>query len=549
MSNHLPQSIALIRSALCVVVSCLMSIAVPAVAASEIAADPIPDSFIELLNETNEGVAVLDDHDQKIFTEMPDELRKLFFAAADQLMITSGRQLKLLLSITTSNEKKAMILKDNCILCHINPDMQENATLFTLNDDRGPAYEHLNLRSFLADRHFRSGLSCSGCHGGSPADTDMSDEIYQRWPKKEVRNIDRSWIPQFCSRCHSDPQFMRNYNPALPIDQYIKYADSMHGRVLLDRHDSKAAECTSCHGIHNIFSAQSPASKVFPRNLPETCGRCHSDARYMKGYTIGQGLPMPTNQVAMYLQGTHGKALMEKNDLGVAVCNDCHGDHAAMPPGISKITQVCGNCHLEIGELYAESPLAQIFQHHSWPDCYACHGAHRTIKLAFSDLKPQAGTLCNDCHQQHGSDKSIAAATLIYNKIDGIFTQRDQLHRELEALRREVHYLDMDDLNARMDLLDDQLKELGKLLHSFSVKRLEQIVGQATMTADQIGRKCKDIRSEHQRRYYWLTLLTTTITVVAILLFFKIRQLDKRFPLLAVNPDQSHDDDPLTGEK
>ena len=115
-----------------------------------------------------------------------------------------------------------------------------------------------------------------------------------------LRKKDRGWIPQFCGRCHSDAAFMRRFNPALPTDQLAKYRASQHGRLLLGKNDSRAAQCVSCHGVHGIQGVKSPQSKVYPKQIPETCGSCHSNPEVMAGFTLADGSPMPTDQVEKY---------------------------------------------------------------------------------------------------------------------------------------------------------------------------------------------------------------------------------------------------------
>ena len=39
----------------------------------------------------------------------------------------------------------------------------------------------------------------------------------------------RTAIPKLCARCHSDPDFMRRYNPRERVDQYAEYLTSVHG--------------------------------------------------------------------------------------------------------------------------------------------------------------------------------------------------------------------------------------------------------------------------------------------------------------------------------
>ncbi len=74
-------------------------------------------------------------------------------------------------------------------------------------------------------------------------------------------------IPQFCGRCHGDPQYMRNFNPTLPVDQLTKYRTSRHGELLLGAGDPKPAQCVSCHGVHDIRQVSDPP----PRSTLPTC--------------------------------------------------------------------------------------------------------------------------------------------------------------------------------------------------------------------------------------------------------------------------------------
>ena len=44
-------------------------------------------------------------------------------------------------------------------------------------------------------------------------------------------------------------------------------------------------------------------------------------------------------------------ALLEKGDMSAPACNNCHGNHGAVPPKTRDISVVCSNCHGREGEL------------------------------------------------------------------------------------------------------------------------------------------------------------------------------------------------------
>jgi len=75
-----------------------------------------------------------------------------------------------------------------------------------------------------------------------------------------------------CGRCHGDARLARLYD--LPADRVPSYADSYHGLALREG-SLTAANCASCHGVHNIFPSSDPRSTVNAANLSKTCGNCH----------------------------------------------------------------------------------------------------------------------------------------------------------------------------------------------------------------------------------------------------------------------------------
>jgi len=75
-----------------------------------------------------------------------------------------------------------------------------------------------------------------------------------------------------CGRCHSDARLARLYD--LPADRVPSYADSYHGLAMREG-SLTAANCASCHGVHNIFRSSDPRSTVNAANLSKTCGNCH----------------------------------------------------------------------------------------------------------------------------------------------------------------------------------------------------------------------------------------------------------------------------------
>ena len=105
---------------------------------------------------------------------------------------------------------------------------------------------------------------CTDCHG----------EHLILEPKNPASPVNAAHVSaDTCGRCHGDARLARRYD--LPADRVPSYAESFHG--LAKREGSlTAANCASCHGIHNIFRSNDPRSTVNAANLAKTCGQCHS---------------------------------------------------------------------------------------------------------------------------------------------------------------------------------------------------------------------------------------------------------------------------------
>lgn len=78
-----------------------------------------------------------------------------------------------------------------------------------------------------------------------------------------------------CPSCHAAERLAARYG--VPIEKVRGYEESFHG-LSLRLGDKTVANCSSCHGVHEIFPSSDPRSTVNPRNLPVTCGKCHPGA-------------------------------------------------------------------------------------------------------------------------------------------------------------------------------------------------------------------------------------------------------------------------------
>jgi hypothetical protein len=258
---------------------------------------------------------------------------------------------------TAMNKEKGFIGVPNknnryqvCVNCH---DDENKIKRFGI---KIPTDQFKDLRNSI---HFKPSYNnqgpiadCITCHSVHEIKS-VKDPASKVYPTK---------ITQLCGSCHSSAEFMKLYNPALPIDQVSKYKTSIHG-ILNSKGDPNAAECVSCHGSHEIQPVNDSRALVYATKIPSVCSKCHSDEKLMSKYKI------PTDQYDKYVSSVHGVALLEKGDLSSPSCNDCHGNHGAVPPGVESISKVCGTCHVLNMELFEQSPHKKAFDEHNYPEC------------------------------------------------------------------------------------------------------------------------------------------------------------------------------------
>jgi hypothetical protein len=375
-----------------------------------------------------------------------------------------------------------------------------------IEGDSGPAH------GFGEGIHAQEGFTCSDCHGGNPKATDMDAAHDKTW-----RGAPRpSEVPSLCGRCHSNAAFMRNYNPRLPVDQEDKYATSVHGQRLA-KGDENVAVCTSCHGVHGILPVTLPRSPVYATNIPSTCNHCHGDAALMAPYGI------PTNQYEQYRKSVHGVALLVNGDLGAPACNDCHGNHGAAPPGVESLAHVCGTCHALNADLFEKSPHAAVFEASDIPQCEACHGNHAVAAVSDSMLNPQSG-VCTQCHS--AGDAGLEAATQMLAIIDTLRTSYD----DATALLDQASHKGMEVGESIFNLKSARqaLIETRTSTHADSVAKVRETAAKGL----DITRKAKEAGLQalaaHKFRQRGLGVATLALSLFAVVLYFKIRQMESR---------------------
>ncbi len=391
----------------------------------------------------------------------------------------------------------AFAKKDSCYDCH--NELEDNL--------KTP------VEMMERDVHYQFGLSCSSCHGGDPL---IFDERAMDKKYGFIGVPDKKGIVELCSGCHSNPEYMRKFNPGIRVDQFDLYKTSQHG-ILLEKGDRKVAVCSDCHGSHGVLPPMDSRSTVFPQRVPQTCGKCHQDKEYMKDYTI------PIDQLEGFTKSVHGEAL-KKGQLSAPACNDCHGNHGSIPPGVENIAYVCRQCHSSAAELFIKSPHKEAFDQMGVSECEVCHGNHRIERPSDEMINPSKG-LCSTCHESNS--KGFLASQKIYSDIKNL---KEKI-KNSETILRKVYKMGVDVSDSMLIIQEAKasLTTARNLIHSLDTEKIEKAVKDGIKSADTAFNDGKMGEREALRRRlgFGISLFFFLILIITLYVRLSLRKKEK----------------------
>ncbi|MEJ2111406.1 MAG: cytochrome c3 family protein [Acidobacteriota bacterium] len=293
-----------------------------------------------------------------------------------------------------------------CVSCHTDagsiPHPNELAPVACDRCHAVQSRTYLNSRHGRIAAHGRTTAEvCSDCHG-------EGHEILKS--KEEGSPVFRANIVDTCAQCHADAEKMATVRLA-EMNPVQTYKQTIHG-LSFERGNSASAVCTDCHGIHNLYNALNPESSIYKKNIPDTCGNCHSEI------------------AGIYKESIHGTAAL----AGTAespVCTDCHGGGHVIDASekfssidtLEAITQMCVECHeseqiikktdlpLERLSTYRDSyhGLAALRGDSAVANCASCHGYHDIFPSDDPRSSIYAENLSETCGRCHpGAGEKLA---------------------------------------------------------------------------------------------------------------------------------------------
>jgi cytochrome b6 len=368
------------------------------------------------------------------------------------------------------------------------------------------------------DVHGSRGLDCTSCHGGDGSPDLFDDTDASMNPDKGfIGTPDRLAIPDLCGNCHADATYMKQFNPAIRVDQLSEYRTSTHG-IANAAGNTSVAVCTDCHGIHGIRPVNNPASPAYPANVPATCGVCHSDAGLMADYGLDPHIEKA------WRNSVHAEALLKRNDLSAPACNDCHGNHGASPPGVRSLAFVCGNCHGRESQLFRESFKSDLFAELEVGECIICHDNHDVKHPTDEMIGTGERAVCSQCHEPGDAcDQQSIRVRAAIDRYSGALKEATEILHQAERAGMEVseplYTLNKEGVTG--------LVSTRALIHSFDTDRLIASADEGVAIAQAAHLKGEEALEELSVRKQGLAISFVFIGLLLVALYLKIRAVDR----------------------
>jgi len=271
----------------------------------------------------------------------------------------------------------------DCTTCHPGASSQPHdattakADCATCHGEQETSYAK-GIHGIMAAKGDKTAATCISCHGDPHAILAVKD------PNSAVYH---SNLPTTCGTCHSKGKLPTSIDKNIN-NAYDLYTDSIHGKATMKSGLAVSANCSDCHGYHDILPKDDPASPVNRANIPQTCGKCHIDV------------------LRAWSDSSHAEAFRAGNPKS-PVCTDCHVAHTVNrvddPKSINALMYACSSCHKPEFGSYRDSFHGQVTEigDLTTATCSSCHGAHLVLPAVDprSPTSPQhLLSTCQKCH-------------------------------------------------------------------------------------------------------------------------------------------------------
>jgi hypothetical protein len=365
-----------------------------------------------------------------------------------------------------------------------------------------------------------------------------------------------------------------------------------------DVHRASGLGCVSCHGGDPAaagFDGMAPATgfigRPSRRELADFCGRCHSDAAFMRQYNPS----LRVDQVAEYVTSVHGTRLRDERDTAVAVCTSCHPAHSIRPPSDPQssvnplnVAGTCGQCHASAEYMNAYGiPTDQMEDYQrsihwemmteggdlSAPTCNDCHGNHGAAPPGINSVGNVCGQChsvmadnfsqsrhaqtfaligmsgCAACHQNHEvvrADEELlglgegAACAMCHSSEDAGGVVATSMRSQIDSLmlsfahadsilqRAEQAGMEVSEALFELGIANNSLIEARAAVHAADMGAVAEKVGEGLVITSRARERGHEVMAELDFRRMGLAVSVTIILVLIAGVLLKIREIENK---------------------
>jgi predicted CXXCH cytochrome family protein len=159
-------------------------------------------------------------------------------------------------------------------------------------------------------------------------------------------------------------------------------------------------------------------------------------------------------------------------------------------------------------------------------ECEACHGNHKILPPTDEMLGTGEEAVCIQCHEPDTRPYQIASD--IKEKLDGFIEKIETADNLLELADREG--VEVSEPKFKLTEANTALIFARNLIHSFSLDEIEEKVEEGEKVTNEVIEAGEAALREAKFRKTGLIIATAFIFLLAMALYLKIRQIDKKTP-------------------
>jgi len=231
---------------------------------------------------------------------------------------------------------------------------------------------------------------------------------------------------------------------------------------------------------------------------------------------------LATDQYSEYRRSAHGSALFEDQNFAAPTCTGCHGSHAALPPGVPEVVNVCDKCHALVGQAFTQGPHGVPFSEDGISGCLGCHSNHGTEAVSPTGIQ----SVCTNCHESGSSAASVGAELQ-----QGVLrASQDLVAAEHAIAELERSGVQVSDERFRYKSALTSYRQMALVQHSLDLEALNDLAREVRSNSELV-RSTAEVRAEERWEHKLLLVPVWFLTLAAIALaWFKLRDLSVQKP-------------------